>query len=180
MCYTLLLGGQGCGALLNVAEFHSDLVARLSPIMSFHLAVIKLVLSMRLSSATTFLFFESNMNCDGKLYIVCRDCFGAHGYSTCSNMFPFIATVLLPVQEGMFKDIEGSEALMSQFQLQLQRGVGSSSSSASPDKPAATATASFSMDLHVHVLTSAYWPAYSPVVLPLPPEVSSGSVRNAQ
>ena len=70
------------------------------------------------------------------------------------------------VQEGMFKDVEGSESLMAQFNVQIPRDA---SAAAAGGKT--TEGSPFSLDLHVHVLTSAYWPAYPPLVLQLPSEV---------
>jgi cullin-4 len=60
--------------------------------------------------------------------------------------------------EGMFKDVELSEELRSQFL----------SSPAASSKPSG-------MDMVVHVLTSSHWPSYPPMAVTLPPEIAAGA-----
>lgn len=64
----------------------------------------------------------------------------------------------------MFKDADLSKELMSQYEGSPARAALSNREAQSeiPRQP----------DLQVHVLTSSYWPSYSPAAASIPPDVS--------
>ena len=95
---------------------------------------------------------------------------------TIHNVFPLSLSFVpaLPCSqftsklEGMFNDVSLSKELMAQYDVSpaaadlAKRSVGGGTGGSLPKQP----------ELYVHVLTSSYWPIYTPAAVQLPPDLT--------
>jgi cullin-4 len=101
-----------------------------------------------------------------------RGCFCAGGGFACSPRVVraarrcVVCSQFTAKLEGMFKDSELAKELMAQYE--------SSPARAALAEKEAHGDVARQPDLHVHVLTSSYWPTYTPATIALPAEVRRG------